>query len=66
MCFKAFMPTGAPFRMQFECTRGGLLDIRLIITDPAGFVVEDRLAFFNKQVTLRLQYCVLVGLSIHV
>ena len=33
-------------------TRGGLLDIKLTITDPLENVLYDKLAFFNRQVQL--------------
>lgn len=34
--------------MDFEVLRGGLLDIKLTMTNPAREIVDERVAFFNR------------------
>ena len=36
------------YSMEFEVTRGGLLDIRLRVSDPNGLIVIERMAYFNR------------------
>ena len=47
-CFYEELTADVPFRMEFEVTRGGLLDIRLRVNDPNGLVVIERMAYFNR------------------
>ena len=47
-CFYEDIEMNTPFQMEFEVTRGGLLDIRLRVTDPNGLVVLERMAYFNR------------------
>ena len=49
-CFFEEMLAGASFNMEFEVVRGGLLDIRLRILDPAANNVIEKMAFFNRHV----------------
>jgi hypothetical protein len=35
--------------LEFEVARGGLLDVKLKITDPYGQSVIDKIAYFNKE-----------------
>ena len=52
-CFYEQLEKGKSFSMNFEVLRGGLLDIKLTITDPVEQVLFDKLAFFNRQVSCR-------------
>ena len=36
------------YALEFEVTRGGLLDIRLRVSDPNGLVIIERMAYFNR------------------
>ena len=47
-CLYEELSINTPFVMEFEVTRGGLLDIRLRITDPNGLIVLERMAYFNR------------------
>jgi len=47
-CFQQTLDPGSTFNMNFEVSRGGLLDIKMRITDGSNTVVLERLAFFNK------------------
>jgi hypothetical protein len=49
-CFYGSLDRGMSFQMEFEVVRGGLLDSRLIISDPEDQVIIDKLAFFNRPV----------------
>jgi hypothetical protein len=35
--------------MEFEVVRGGLLDIKVRVSDPSGTALVDRVAYFNKE-----------------
>ena len=51
VCFYEELQQGDQFSMEFEVVRGGLLDIRLRIIDPATNTALERMAFFNRHVT---------------
>jgi hypothetical protein len=46
-CLYVAAVAGKPVEGKFEVTRGGLLDIKLRISDPFGGLVTERLSFFN-------------------
>merc|ERR1719231_330051 len=48
-CFYADVEKGLPFSLKFEVVRGGLLDIKIRVSDPNGRSIVDKLAFFNRQ-----------------
>jgi len=48
-CFYEDLPQSTSVSMEFEVTRGGLLDVKLTILDPNNNVVFEKLAYFNKQ-----------------
>ena len=50
VCFYEELQQGALFTMEFEVTRGGLLDIRLRVVDPAANTALEKMAFFNRHV----------------
>lgn len=35
--------------LRFRVVEGGLLDIRLLVHDPQGYVLREKLEFFNKE-----------------
>ena len=47
-CFYEDLNAGAPFEMNFEVIRGGLLDIKFQLSDPNRNVLQERMAFFNR------------------
>jgi UDP-3-O-acyl-N-acetylglucosamine deacetylase len=49
-CFYEQLERGKAFQMEFEVVRGGLLDCKLVISDPNDQVIIDKLAFFNRPV----------------
>lgn len=49
VCFYEDLSAGNQFAMEFEVVRGGLLDIRLKISDPSNHVLLEKLSFFNRQ-----------------
>ena len=50
VCFYEELEQGTLFTMEFEVTRGGLLDIRLRVLDPAANTAVEKMAFFNRHV----------------
>lgn len=48
MCFYEHLKEDTPFEMDFEVLRGGLLDIKLTMANPAREIVDERVAFFNR------------------
>jgi len=48
-CFYEDLTRDKQFRLEFEVVRGGLLDIKLRISDPNGGAVVDKIAYFNKE-----------------
>jgi len=48
-CFYEDLQKDSTFRLEFEVVRGGLLDVKLRITDPVGGTVVDKIAYFNKE-----------------
>jgi hypothetical protein len=48
-CLYEELQSGAVFHMDFEVIRGGLLDIKLQVTDPANRNLIDKMTFFNRQ-----------------
>lgn len=49
-CVYEEMSATQEFKMDYEVTRGGLLDIKLRIMDPNDQIIQEKMAFFNKQV----------------
>lgn len=49
VCFYEELTAGTQFNMEFEVVRGGLLDVRLKISDPSNHVMLEKLSFFNRQ-----------------
>ena len=49
-CFYENLERNVAYSMNFEVVRGGLLDIKLRVTDQNEQVVLDKLAFFNREV----------------
>jgi len=47
-CFYEELNSGQQFVMEFEVVRGGLLDIRIKITDPSNHAILEKLSFFNR------------------
>ena len=47
-CVYEDIQMNTPFQLEFEVTRGGLLDIRLRVSDPNGLIVIERMAYFNR------------------
>lgn len=47
-CFWEQVEANQPLRMEFEVTRGGMLDVRLKLYDPFENKVVERMAFFNQ------------------
>jgi len=48
-CFFEELEQGKSFELDFEVIRGGLLDIELVVTNPRGQVVYQKLSFFNTR-----------------
>ena len=54
-CFYEELQQGDTFTMEFEVVRGGLLDIRLRVSDPSGALLIEKMAFFNRNVSAPTQ-----------
>merc|ERR1719491_1114640 len=48
-CVYEEMSATQEFKMNYEVTRGGLLDIKLRITDPNDQIIQEKMSFFNRQ-----------------
>jgi len=48
-CFYEDVSEPSAYSLEFEVIRGGLLDIKLSVTDPTNRVLVEKMAFFNKQ-----------------
>lgn len=48
-CFYETLDAGSVLELDFEVTRGGLLDIEIVVSDPTQNIIYRKLAFFNHQ-----------------
>ncbi len=48
-CVYERLSQGETFKMEFEVTRGGLLDIKVKVFTPSGGAIIDKMVYFNQE-----------------